>query len=826
MARIPDPNTEPAYVLARRLLTDVIPNESSIFEPVSSIWTSANLDKAAKAFIDHPLLDGATYLDKLNRQLNTAEPQIVRLFAELQVPAFLIHWEGAVSREKKRQKIDGVLAIAGVDYAAGITIPEAVSLALGPGFCHPGQFMMVRQDVTLAWHIRFAQAWVSLESIEREQLLNDPWAFKELTEVIENGVKSSRGAAMAWRHLIHPDEFDPIVSRNDQSAIIARWPELAQDGDLDRQILEIRHALEPKWGEGFGWYSPPLRHLLKSPQGWAEFTTWNARIQEAVDLDADERNYKLELGKRFADVIPLVHGADSEWNNAFKSAWNSSLNNLVDWTRKDDFAKWVASDPESARTLLNLLWADEPDVSAVLEAWPEALHGNRGFRLNVISTLLMVANPEQCPPLKVSALEAAFKHAGWAGNEPLNEVEELIQWAYALFDEMVHDSQTWDVPLRDRLDAQGLIWFLVKTKEKPSSWTPDDWNEFRKFRGEVPDDAEVDDPPVENVAIADNRVDYLGQAADELSVSREYLERVEDRLKRKGQIALYGPPGTGKTYFALRFARAIAEGRKDNVTTVQFHPSTSYEDFVEGIRPETVDGQVHYELVQGPFIRLAEKARANRDQTFVIVVDELNRAHLPKVLGELVFLLEYRDDPDNPQAFVPEINLLYRPKEKFTLPKNLYVIGTMNTSDRSVALVDAALRRRFDFFPFFPNKEPVSSMLKNWLVKHPRKLRIAEFLTAVNQELINQVGADFQIGPSHFMGEDDLSVDALGQVWDYGIYPTIEEILWGRDVELASWEWAEVLKRFGSVLGIADETIAELSNKSDEAITGELSEES
>ena len=825
MARTTDPNNDPAYALARRLLTNVIPNEGSLLDPAAGIWTRENLDEAASVFIDHPLVDGASYLDKLNRQLHEVEPSIVRLFAELQVPAFLIHWEGAVSREKKRQKIDGVLAIAGAEYAAGITIPDAVSSALGPGFCHPGQFMMVRQDITLTWHIRFAQAWSRLESAERERLLNDPWAFKELTELIQSEVKSSRSAAMAWRHLIHPDEFDPILSWDDQSAIVSRWHGPAQEVDLDRHVLEIRKSLEQTWGKGFDWYLSPLRNLWKAPQGWKEFFAWSARIQQTVDLDADERNYKLDLGKRFAEVIPSTKSADPEWQNAFKSAWNSSLNNLVDWTRRDDFAKWVESDPDSALVILHSLWADQPDVSAALAAWPEALKSNRGFRLNVVSTLLMVASPEQYPPLKITALESAFKHSGWTSSDPLNDVEALIVWAYALFDQMVHDSQTWSVPLRDRLDAQGLIWFLVKTQERPAEWSSTEWVEFRKFRGdptiEDDEDAEV---PMDDVD--QKRVDYLGQAADALCVDRTYLERVDDRLKRKGQIALYGPPGTGKTYFALRFARAIAEGRSENVTTVQFHPSTSYEDFVEGIRPSTTDGQVTYDLVEGPFIRLAERARRNTDQNFVIIIDELNRAHLPKVLGELLFLLEYRDDPQNPSAFVPEINLLYRPVERFTLPKNLYIIGTMNTSDRSVALVDAALRRRFDFFPFFPNKEPVSGMLKNWLVKHPRKLRIAEFLTAVNEELINQVGADFQIGPSHFMGEDDLSVDALGQVWDYSIFPTIEEILWGRDLELASWQWSEVLKRFGSALGITDETIAELSETTEDETANEDPQES
>ena len=225
-------------------------------------------------------------------------------------------------------------------------------------------------------------------------------------------------------------------------------------------------------------------------------------------------------------------------------------------------------------------------------------------------------------------------------------------------------------------------------------------------------------------------VEYLAAAAQDLSVDQDYIEEMDDRLRRKGQIVLYGPPGTGKTFFAKRFARAVARDHPDGVRIVQFHPSTSYEDFVEGIRPRTEDGAIRYELVDGPLKLLAQQADLHRDQDFVLLIDELNRANLPRVFGELLYLLEYRRS-EGEQG----VNLLYRPEEKFVLPPNLFIVATMNTADRSVALIDAALRRRFAFFPFFPDRPPVKDMLRKWLSKHDGALPVADFLEAVNEEL-------------------------------------------------------------------------------------------
>ena len=177
-----------------------------------------------------------------------------------------------------------------------------------------------------------------------------------------------------------------------------------------------------------------------------------------------------------------------------------------------------------------------------------------------------------------------------------------------------------------------------------------------------------------------------------------FLQEIETLLDDKKQVIFQGPPGTGKTYVAQKLARHLA-GSEERVTLVQLHPSYAYEDFVQGFRPTLKDRQPGFELRDGPLLRAAKQARADAqkdpDAKHFLVIDEINRGNLAKVLGELYFLLEYRDE---------SIRLQYSDKP-FSLPGNLYVIGTMNTADRSIALVDLALRRRFYFVEFHPDEE-------------------------------------------------------------------------------------------------------------------------
>lgn len=293
----------------------------------------------------------------------------------------------------------------------------------------------------------------------------------------------------------------------------------------------------------------------------------------------------------------------------------------------------------------------------------------------------------------------------------------------------------------------------------------------------------------------------LEKLAEELLVEVEALKEVVDLLNDKGQVILYGPPGTGKTYLAKKLAEALtldpgtSQSDPDRLSFVQFHPSMSYEDFFEGYRPmEANSGAMIYRLTAGPLRTIAERATQDA-QRHVMIIDEINRANLPKVLGELLFLLEYRKE---------EVLPLYRPKESFALPHNLWFIGTMNTADRSVALVDTALRRRFHFVPFFPNHGPMKGLLDRWLEANEEDAWVGEMVALVNDELTEALGGPhLQLGASHFMKRGISNKDAgkLEMVWKYTIEPFIEEQFFDDPQQIEHFRLDQVLRRYQAQLG-------------------------
>jgi 5-methylcytosine-specific restriction protein B len=255
--------------------------------------------------------------------------------------------------------------------------------------------------------------------------------------------------------------------------------------------------------------------------------------------------------------------------------------------------------------------------------------------------------------------------------------------------------------------------------------------------------------------------------AERLLLDVDWLQETLDLLNEKRQVVFYGPPGTGKTFVAQALAEhAVGAGRYD---LVQFHPAYSYEDFFEGYRPRLgAEGAVSFELRPGPLRRLADQARDEPDAPHVLVIDEINRGNIAKIFGELYFLLEYRDR---------SMTLQYG-GEDFSLPDNLFVIGTMNTADRSIALVDTALRRRFYFVPFLPREEPLRSLLRKWLEREKYPTDAAAYLEALNDALaITDSGDETSIGPSYFMTRD--GPPDLRRVWGHAIAPLLEERFYG-----------------------------------------------
>lgn len=266
-------------------------------------------------------------------------------------------------------------------------------------------------------------------------------------------------------------------------------------------------------------------------------------------------------------------------------------------------------------------------------------------------------------------------------------------------------------------------------------------------------EAEKTPPPVvEPVTLRD----ATAKLASDLHVSQSWLQESIDLLNDRPQLIFYGPPGTGKTYLAQAIAKHVAG---ENVRLVQFHPAYSYEDFFEGYRPQEGGG---FQLKPGPLRKVVSQAKENPQDAFVLIIDEINRGNLAKVFGELYFLLEYRTE---------NVELLYA-DEEFNLPENVYIIGTMNTADRSIALVDAAMRRRFSFLPLHPSEEPTNGILRSWLSAQGLPRHTADLLDELNRRIEDP---DFKIGPSYLMRSVVHREAGLERTWRTSILPLLEE---------------------------------------------------
>jgi 5-methylcytosine-specific restriction enzyme B len=754
--------SEAVYPAAEQFAARCLREGRSLFAD-DIVWSIAAADDFHNRFVVQEDLSDATFMQKLDGQLADAPRETVLLAADIVYVNCLAVWD--MKRATKLARIEGILGL----------LPDRPPLtgvladALDAGIARLGQAN------TQVWlHVRYlaelARDWTRLSADRRDELLTDPWAFKTYLSGL---AALNRLQMSALQHLLFPSVFEPIVSVNVKEKIantFASLPSVSRESDLDKKLANVRAALTPVLGETFHFYesaAEPVWAGGTDGPAWT-FARFAFDVREVDDFEQQEIEYKLELAHRLAEVREAVLSSD-EWLPALKRAFGSP-NNLTTWRQHDTFLDWCESAPEAARAALLHIWSDEPshaECEAFLAAVPKEAIGSPGARANILSYLLTAFDAKSRAVYKPTPADRALTLSG-AEPGPTADVLERLRRFDDFLDELRVRVVALGGPATSRLEAQGMAWWVVYP-EPPGQWSDAERAALLEFqRGKSPQPLPPPaQPPYERELPLQPADDEL---AAKLHLPIEWLQDTIDLLREKGQLIFYGPPGTGKTFVAKELARhLVREGGESRI--VQFHPSYSYEDFFEGYRPsEGGETGVAYELKPGPLKLWAEAAREDRSSPYVLIVDEINRGNIPKIFGELLFLLEYRDEA---------VELQYG-KDRFTLPQNLFLIGTMNTADRSIALVDAALRRRFFFVPFMPTEPPVAGVLRSWLEENGRDELAALLLDELNRRIAKD---EVAIGPSYLMSGDGTTA-SLERIWRHAILPLLDEHYYGTKVDV------------------------------------------
>lgn len=745
-------------------------------------------------FINQPDTSSDDFITKLSKQLATSGRDAVQLAGELLYVHFLIANTRAVSSKQKHDVVSKVLVI----HSESSPIPADLTEALRGGAAIPGTAFGTYRWRLFGYLVDFFLHVKRLEPSAREKVLKNPIEFVRFIDGVDD--KTAWIQRYAIEHLLFPGTFPSIVSRDNRRSIAKTFSDPVAGSD-SLALAALVSKLDPNEEYGphsnsVNLYRAPYRAKWHAPdERLQRYADWAELIVATLDLDEQERNYKLEAAERIRAALRAMSQLSPAWLSDLKKPIAQS--HLVDFRVLDTFMSWAEEQPTAAADAIQRV-VDSPTpegIDAMLALVPITAASGTGARLSLASVLLMSIDPYRYPPWRAPAFERTLQLASlYKPQESATEGEYYLLFLEAI--DAVHGALLQrGVDMRDRLDTQGVMWTMA-TAAAPEPWSDQRRQAFEQWlNGKTvappSDESPNVETPASDIDVTENpdRPDEtLADVAKRLHMSSsQWLSDTVDLLVDKHQVVLQGPPGTGKTYIAQELAEWFTRN-SDRVSLVQFHPSYAYEDFVEGFRPNS-SGE-GFLLTKGPLLRLAEACHMAPNERFVLIIDELNRGNIPSVFGELYFLLEYR---------LREMSLLYSDKP-FTMPENLYIIGTMNTADRSISALDSALRRRFYFRDLYPAEEPVVGVLESFIGQHAPKMGwVVKMLERANHGLDREV----RIGPSHFLRKD-LDERWVRLAWDHAVFPTLREHFYDQPEQLKAYTF-EALEAATSVEAADDD---------------------
>ncbi|GAA1347114.1 McrB family protein [Arthrobacter roseus] len=786
LSRAVQPSAQPMYEAAARWRDECLVGDRSLFGGVEMNGV-ASARQLSDGFMDQVDTGSGSFITKLRSQLSDVGPEAVQMAAELLFMHFLVMSTTAMSGEKKREQVNQVVAIRD---EGTFRIPDELEPALFGGAANPGTAYSAMRWKMFGYLIRVVIHFKNMQPDERKGAVAGLSSFRRATAEID--VQSVWSQQLALEHLLFPDEAPAVVSREDRDAIMSALAADPSDLDFEKLVATLEPNVEYGGRRSVELYRTPYTQRW---QGASEklqtYADWARLVFEHDDFAASEMDWKYERAEEIATASrAILDGEDPQPHvkHIFRVA------DLVDYRVAIRFIDWVIEAPQRFREALSALHAapGPAGIDAFLHQIPATEFSGPGARLSVASLLLFAVDPKNLPPWREEPAKTTSRlTGGYRSQQSATSGEQYLDFLERL-DAVIGVLAQTGGPVINRLEAQGVAWIIAKTNDMPGQ-SEDVVRAFVQWRdGKGTTEPKSTDSistatqeASDGIAPAVSDTRTVEDLARELyfdDAGASWLQETVELLQRKGQIILQGPPGTGKTHIARELARFI--GGADDVVLTQFHPGTTYEDFIQGLRPDP-NNPTAFTLVDGPFLKAARDAEQHPEKTVVVIIDEINRGNIPAVFGELYFLLEYRDQ---------DITLNYG--GTFSLPKNLLVIGTMNTADRSITALDAALRRRFFILDLRPGEVPVDGMLRMYLHAEGGQAWFADLLDSANSLIKDR---DQHIGPTHLMVGNET--DAR-RSWAHSVLPTLQELYYNNPDRWAAFDF-DALK--SSVRGIASD---------------------